>query len=126
MTERSRPDFPKEMAKKLWGEKMAGKVEADLRRYHPKVGNVVAGGIRSFEDPLIDLKARMMVQVACLSCLAKPQVRMYMLAALNNGVTEEQLWEILRLIGLFSGEPNAVNSSVILCEVLDGWHQRRG
>ena len=118
-------EFPKEVAEKLWGKKMAAKVEADLRRYHPKISNVFLEAIRSYGDPLIDFKTRIMIIEACVACLGLPQMRMYMLAALNNGITEEQLWEILRLVGLYAGEPTAVNSSVILCQVLERWYEKQ-
>ncbi len=63
---------------------------------------------------------RQIATVAALTALgnAKPQLKFHIKAALNIGVTEEEIKEIMILMTVYSGFPSAINGTVALKEVL--------
>ncbi len=70
----------------------------------------------------LDLKTREMLTVAALISLgnAEPQLRLHMKAALNVGVTREELLEIVIQMAVYAGIPACMNGLRIYREVIDG------
>lgn len=58
--------------------------------------------------------------VAALTALgnAKPQLKVHINAALNVGVTPEEISEIMIIMSVYSGFPSALNGTFVLKEVL--------
>jgi 4-carboxymuconolactone decarboxylase len=64
-------------------------------------------------------KTRSMLNLAMLTVLNRPQeLRTHLRGALTNGVTEEEIREILLQAGIYAGVPAAVDSFRIAREVL--------
>lgn len=61
--------------------------------------------------PELDLKTREMITVASLITLgnAQPQLELHMRAALNVGVTKEELLEIVIQMAIYAGIPACMN-----------------
>ncbi|BBY05633.1 4-carboxymuconolactone decarboxylase [Mycobacterium noviomagense] len=56
-------------------------------------------------------KTRSMLTVAMIAALNRPhELRMHIKAALTNGVTREEIREILLQVGIYAGVPAAVDS----------------
>ncbi len=71
-----------------------------------------------WERPGLAKRDRSLVTVAALIALNRPeQLRSHMRLALQNGVTEEELVEILTHLAFYAGWPNAISAVGIAREV---------
>lgn len=69
--------------------------------------------------PGLDLKTRSMLNIAMLSALNRPaEVRLHLKGAITNGVTPEEIKEILLQVGIYCGVPAAMDSFKAANEVL--------
>lgn len=69
--------------------------------------------------PGLDRKTRSMLNLAMLTALNRPhEVRLHTRGALNNGVTPEEIKEILLQTAIYCGVPAALDSFKIAAEVL--------
>ncbi|HBP31210.1 MAG: carboxymuconolactone decarboxylase family protein [Advenella sp.] len=89
------------------------KVAARLDRLSPDFAELILGF--AFADivsrPCIDLKTRQMLTVAALMAMgtASSQLEFHIRAALNVGVTREEVIEILLQIAVYAGVPACMN-----------------
>ena len=73
-----------------------------------------------WERPQLSKRDRSMITVAVLTALYRTdQLRGHMRRALANGVTREELAEIVTHITFYSGWPCGVNAGSVLKEVLE-------
>lgn len=73
-----------------------------------------------YNRPGLDMRSRELVSVACLTMQGlKPQLKTHVLAALNVGVTEEELMELFIHLALYTGFPVALFGLNTAREVLD-------
>lgn len=72
-----------------------------------------------YSRPGLDLRSREIVTVAALATMgnALPQLKIHIGAALNVGVTREEIVEILMQIAVYSGFPAALNGLFAAKEV---------
>jgi 4-carboxymuconolactone decarboxylase len=69
--------------------------------------------------PGLDRKQRSMLNLAMISVLNRPhELRAHVRGAITNGVTPEEIAEILLQVGIYAGVPAAVDSFRIAGEVL--------
>jgi 4-carboxymuconolactone decarboxylase len=69
--------------------------------------------------PQLDRKTRSMLTLAVLTALGKPnQIRVHVQAAINNGVTQEEIREVLLHAMVYSGVPAGVEAFRVASEVL--------
>jgi 4-carboxymuconolactone decarboxylase len=69
--------------------------------------------------PQLDRKTRSMLTLAVLTALGKPnQLRVHVQAAINNGVTQEEIREVLLHAMVYSGVPAGVEAFRVASEVL--------
>ncbi|BAP45784.1 4-carboxymuconolactone decarboxylase [Pseudomonas sp. StFLB209] len=69
--------------------------------------------------PGLERKTRSMLNLAMLTALNRPnEVRLHVLGALNNGVTPEEIQEILLQSCIYCGVPAALDSFKIAHEVV--------
>ncbi|HEX3860574.1 MAG TPA: 4-carboxymuconolactone decarboxylase [Stellaceae bacterium] len=69
--------------------------------------------------PGIDKKTRSMLNLAMLTALNRPnEVRLHVRGAINNGVTREEIQEVLLQACIYCGVPAALESFRIASEVL--------
>lgn len=89
------------------------KVTANLDRMSGDFAEVVLGF--AFADvvsrPLLDIKTREMLTVAALTAMgtAQSQLEFHIRAALNVGVTKEEVVEILLQMAVYAGVPACMN-----------------
>ncbi len=73
-----------------------------------------------WQRPGLDLKTRSLITVAMLTALGKQhELKGHVRAALNNGVTLEQLQEVLLHASIYCGLPAAVETFRTAAEVVD-------
>src|SRR5690606_12198282 len=68
--------------------------------------------------PGLDRKARSMINIAMLTALNRPaEVRLHVRGALNNGLTPQEIQEILLQTAIYCGVPAALDSFKIAQEI---------
>jgi 4-carboxymuconolactone decarboxylase len=74
-----------------------------------------------WQRPGLDLKTRSLITVAMLVALGKQhELKGHVRGALNNGVTPEELQEVLLHASIYCGVPSAVEAYRSAAEVVDG------
>lgn len=69
--------------------------------------------------PGIDRKTRSMLNLAMLSALNRPhELKLHVRGALNNGVTKEEITEVLLQVAIYCGVPAAIDSFRVAREAL--------
>lgn len=90
------------------------KVEANLAAFSPDAAELVLG--YAFTDIVsregIDLRTREMLTVAMLAAMgtAPGQLEFHIRAALNTGVTHEEIIEIILQVSVYAGVPACMNA----------------
>ena len=68
--------------------------------------------------PGLDRKTRSMLNLAMISALNRPhEVKMHVKGAINNGLTKDQIMEVLLQVAIYCGVPAAVDSFRLAREV---------
>lgn len=72
-----------------------------------------------YSRPGLDLKSREIATIAALAAMgnAAPQLRIHIQAALNVGVTREEIVEVLMQMAVYAGFPAALNGLFAAKEV---------
>ncbi len=74
-----------------------------------------------WQRPGLDLKTRSLITVAMLTALGKQhELKGHVRGALNNGVTREELQEVLLHASIYCGVPAAVEACRSAAEMVDG------
>ena len=74
-----------------------------------------------WQRPGLDLKTRSLITVAMLTALGKQhELKGHVRGALNNGVTPEEISEVLLHASIYCGVPAAVEAYRSAAEVVDG------
>ena len=69
--------------------------------------------------PGLSRKTRSMLNVGMLTALNRPhELRLHVRGALNNGVTEDELREIVLQIAVYCGAPAALDGARVIREIL--------
>lgn len=95
-----------------------GDVAPDLARYAIEFpfGDI-------YHRPGLDIRTREIINVAALTALghALPQLKVHIHAALNVGVSREQIVETIIQMAVYAGFPVAINAATVAGEV---FHER--
>jgi 4-carboxymuconolactone decarboxylase len=71
-----------------------------------------------WERPELSKRDRSLITVAALIALNRPeQLRSHLARALDNGLTKEELIEVITHLAFYSGWPNAMTSIMVAKEV---------
>jgi 4-carboxymuconolactone decarboxylase len=80
---------------------------------------VVFGDV--WERPGLSKRDRSLITVATLMATYRPeQLRVHIARALENGVTKEELGELITHLAFYSGWPTAMTAATIAHDVFDG------
>jgi 4-carboxymuconolactone decarboxylase len=78
----------------------------------------------AWHRPVLDHRMRSMLTIAMLTALGQPlQVRNHVIGAIANGVSREEIREILMHAIIYCGLPRAVNAFLAADEILAGLDQ---
>lgn len=80
------------------------------------ITSLVYGGV--WTRPGLSLRDRSLITVAVHTAMGRPhEMRVHMPAALRNGVTREELEELLIQVGAYAGFPSAAAANAVAQEV---------
>ncbi len=93
-----------------------------VRDVFPKLGEltdkVVFGDV--WERPGLSKRDRSLVTVAALVALYRPdQIRGHIWRALDNGVTREEITEVVTHLAFYTGWPNAGSAALVVKQVFE-------
>jgi 4-carboxymuconolactone decarboxylase len=96
---------------------------AEARQVAPKLidlsETVLYGDVR--ERPQLSKRDRSLITVAALVAMSRPdQLRSHVERALGNGVTREEVGELVTHLAFYAGWPAAMSAARIIKQVLDG------
>ena len=73
-----------------------------------------------WEQPELSKRDRSLITVAVLTALYRtPELKGHMRRALDNGVTQDELRELITHLAFYSGWPTAVNAGRVALEVFE-------
>ncbi|SDM80031.1 4-carboxymuconolactone decarboxylase [Polaromonas sp. JS666] len=125
MTATSSSDFDKGLAtrKQVMGEDFVASAFGKASDFSMPIQQYITRNAWGdvWQRPGLDLKTRSLITVAMLTALGKQhELKGHVRGALNNGVTPEQLQEVLLHASIYCGLPAAVEAFRTAAEVVDG------
>ena len=111
-----------ELRSKLWGEKQAKTGDEFLKQFDEGfatfLNEQLFGGI--WTRPGLPTKTRSMITLAALMALGRgPELRLHMRGALNLGVTQQEIKELIIHLSQYSGVPTAIEAIRAFREVTE-------
>ena len=104
------------------GSERAGEILAYMREYHPELPEFVMDHCLDalYTRPGLTLQQRQLVVISTLVTQGDTGTNLvnHFEAALNLGLTEEELREALLHLSLYAGMPRAINAMEVLRDVL--------
>ena len=124
MTATSSSDFDKGLAtrKQVMGEDFVANAFGKASDFSMPIQQYITRNAWGdvWQRPGLDLKTRSLITVAMLTALGKQhELKGHVRGALNNGVTPEQLQEVLLHASIYCGLPAAVEAFRTAAEVVD-------
>ena len=121
MTEKNKYEAGMQLRRTMWGpsgaEERVNLATTFNRPFEDLVTNYCFGEV--WQRPGLDRKTRSMITLTALTALSKPnQLKMHVQGALANGVTIEEIREIILHTSLYSGIPTGVEAMTAAKEVL--------
>ncbi|MGV3592333.1 MAG: carboxymuconolactone decarboxylase family protein [Gammaproteobacteria bacterium] len=108
------------LRRRMWGEAGVERIDqasALNRPFEDLVTESVFGSL--WQRPGLDLRLRSIVTLTALTALSKPnQLKVHIQGALANGVTVDEIREIIMHTSLYSGIPTGVEAMTAAKEVL--------
>jgi 4-carboxymuconolactone decarboxylase len=82
---------------------------------------VEAGYADILGRPALSLRDRELATVAALTVMgnAAPQLKAHITGALNNGITRDEVCEVIMQMAIYGGVPSAINALVLAKEAFD-------
>lgn len=110
-----------ELRRDMWGEDAAEKrvreAPAFVRPFEDLVTEYCFGDVWNREG--LDRRTRSIVTLACLTALTKPnQLRVHVQGAIANGVTVEEIREVIMHSAVYAGIPTGVEAMGAAMQVL--------
>ena len=101
----------REVAKRLFGQKAAEMAEQSLSNMNPGFEEFVMMALSLYDRPALDMKMRSAMTMAVLTALGRTQeMTIHVRAALNVGLTEEQIREVIMQVAVYAGIPAAIEA----------------
>ena len=96
--------------------------QSAMQEIAPKLAELTAEVVYGdvWERPGLSKRDRSLITVATLTALYRSdQLRGHIGRALDNGVTQDEVGELITHLAIYAGWPNAVNAAAIAKEVFD-------
>jgi len=120
MAERITVDKGREVAKQLFGQKAAEMAEESLVNMNPGFEEFVMMALSIYDRPALDMKTRSAMTMAVLTALGRIQeMTVHVRAALNVGLTEEQIGEVIMQVAVYAGVPAAIEAYQVANRVFE-------
>jgi 4-carboxymuconolactone decarboxylase len=111
-----------EVRTRLWGEKQAKSGNEFLREFDEGFATFLNEQLFGtiWARPGLPIKTRSMITLAALMALGRgPELRLHMRGALNLGITQNELKELIIHLSQYSGVPTAVEAIRAFREVTE-------
>jgi 4-carboxymuconolactone decarboxylase len=121
MTDKNDYDAGMELRRKMWGKAGADERVSQATQFNRPFEDLVTASVFGdvWNRPVLDHRMRSIVTLTALTALSKPnQLKMHVQGALANGVTVEEIREIIIHTSLYSGIPTGVEAMNATKEVL--------
>jgi len=120
MAEKITVDKGREVAKRLFGQKAAEMAEQSLSNMNPGFEEFVMMALSLYDRPALDMKMRSAMTMAVLTALGRTQeMSIHVRAALNVGLTEEQIREVIMQVAVYAGVPAAIEAYQVANRVFE-------
>ena len=120
MAEKITVDKGREVAKRLFGQKAAEMAEQSLSNMNPGFEEFVMMALSLYDRPALDMKMRSAMTMAVLTALGRTQeMSIHVRAALNVGLTEEQIREVIMQVAVYAGIPAAIEAYQVANRVFE-------
>ncbi len=120
MAEKITVDKGREVAKRLFGQKAAEMAEQSLSNMNPGFEEFVMMALSIYDRPALDKKTRSAMTMAVLTALGRTQeMTVHVRAALNVGLTEEQIREVIMQVAVYAGIPVAIEAYQVANRVFE-------
>ena len=120
MAEKITVDKGREVAKQLFGQKAAEMAEESLGNMNPGFEEFVMMALSIYDRPALDMKTRSAMTMAVLTALGRTQeMTIHVRAALNVGLTEEQIREVIMQVAVYAGVPAAIEAYQVANRVFE-------
>lgn len=121
MSDNKNYDLGMQLRRTMWGssgaEDRVGLATSFNRPFEDLVTSWVFGDV--WHRPGLDRKTRSMITLAALTALTKPnQLKLHIQGALANGVSVEEIREIIMHTSIYAGIPTGVEAMAAAKEVL--------
>lgn len=121
MSDKHHYDQGMQLRRTMWGsggaEERVALATTFNRPFEDLVTSWVFGDV--WQRPGLDRKARSMITLAALTALTKPnQLKVHIQGALTNGVSVDEIREIIMHTSIYSGIPTGVEAMAAAKEVL--------
>lgn len=94
---------------------------SELRAFAPKLADLTEHVLFAdvWERPELSKRDRSLITCAVLTALYRPeQLRNHLVRAINNGVTKEELSEMITHVAFYGGWPASVSAATVAAQVL--------
>ncbi|MGA0807303.1 MAG: carboxymuconolactone decarboxylase family protein [Pseudohongiellaceae bacterium] len=121
MSDKHHYDQGMQLRRTMWGSSGAEDRVAQATTFNRPFEDLVTSWVFGdvWQRPGLDCKTRSMITLAALTALAKPnQLKMHIQGALANGVSVEEIREIIIHTSIYSGIPTGVEAMAAAKEVL--------
>lgn len=121
MTDKKNYDAGMDLRRKMWGSAGAEERVNQATQFNRPFEDLVTASLFGdvWQRPGLDHRMRSIVTLTALTALSKPnQLKMHVQGALANGVTVEEIREIIIHTSQYSGIPTGVEAMAAAKEVL--------
>jgi 4-carboxymuconolactone decarboxylase len=116
--QRNSPEKESEMAASPQSSSPRERIRAVVPKLIDLTEKVLFGDV--WERPQLSKRDRSMITCAALVALQRPdQLRIHLERALENGVTKDELSELITHLAFYSGWPTAVTAAAIAKEIFE-------
>ncbi len=99
-------ELGRQIGRKLWGKDRFERMEKGLEEIHPEFHDMALEAWAKYARPGLDLRTRSLCTIAALTVLGHEYVlRLHIFGALNLGVTQKEIEEVILQVGLYAGDP---------------------
>ncbi|MFH1651969.1 MAG: carboxymuconolactone decarboxylase family protein [Chloroflexota bacterium] len=115
----------RQTGEKIWGKAHFQNVEEYLEGTSPYIHEMSLQFWSNFARPELDVKTRSLCMIAALTVMGRPEVRLHVFGALNNGATPEEVLEVIRQMVAYIGIPKVADAFAIANKTIKEYSARK-
>ncbi len=126
--EQSASEKGRALRRQLWGEERVEQADDYLGAFDAEFAGILNDTLFGtvWSRPGLPLKTRSMITMAALMALGRsPELKLHMRAALNIGISADEIKELIIHLALYSGVPTAVEAIRVFNDVVHGKREKK-